>query len=351
MRTSENDSLYRVVKNKICERIFRGEYADGENLPPERTLAESLGVSRVTVRKAMALLEGDGIIERVQGSGNRVNLSVAGYPGTTDIIAVLAHAQNVFFSSFIDHFQRIAERSDSLVLFKRSPPDELIEESLFKLLQKNIRNAVIWLEDQNINLELIRRLRGLGMNMVFFDVVLPSPYADGVLLDNNDAITALYLALKTRHTGPIGYVGWDRDAPLTASERESYFLRQEPEPIFLHKIPWSDRSSLSSTADRLSNDILTSGRRPKAILCGDGEIGVAIRKALNASGQQDIDVASPDEYSESVSLGITVYRQDFGKMAAATFQRVLDQNGQDWKSSVSRIRGELHVNYIGPVET
>ena len=59
MKASEKDRLYRILENKICERIFRGEYADGENLPPERTLAESLGVSRVTVRKALALLEAD----------------------------------------------------------------------------------------------------------------------------------------------------------------------------------------------------------------------------------------------------------------------------------------------------
>ena len=56
MKASEKDRLYRILENKICERIFRGEYVDGENLPPERTLAESLGVSRVTVRKALALL-------------------------------------------------------------------------------------------------------------------------------------------------------------------------------------------------------------------------------------------------------------------------------------------------------
>ena len=138
MKASEKDRLYRILENKICERIFRGEYADGENLPPERTLAESLGVSRVTVRKALALLEADGIIQRVQGSGNRVALSVAGYPGTTDLIAVLAHAQNVFFAEFIDYFQRTAELSDSLVLFKQVPASEALEASLFKLFQKNI---------------------------------------------------------------------------------------------------------------------------------------------------------------------------------------------------------------------
>lgn len=61
---------------------------------------------------------------------------------------------------------------------------EALEASLFKLMQKNIHNAVIWLEDQPVDMEAIRRLRGLGMNMVFFDVVTRSPYADGALLDN-----------------------------------------------------------------------------------------------------------------------------------------------------------------------
>ena len=42
MKASEKDRLYRILENKICERIFRGEYADGENLPPERTLADFL---------------------------------------------------------------------------------------------------------------------------------------------------------------------------------------------------------------------------------------------------------------------------------------------------------------------
>ena len=95
MKASEKDRLYRILENKICERIFRGEYADGENLPPERTLAESLGVSRVTVRKALALLEADGIIQRVQGSGNRVSLSITRpFMMTCDIAGTLSKINN-----------------------------------------------------------------------------------------------------------------------------------------------------------------------------------------------------------------------------------------------------------------
>ena len=341
MKASEKDRLYRILENKICERIFSGEYADGENLPPERTLAESLGVSRVTVRKALALLEADGIIQRVQGSGNRVALSVAGYPGTTDLIAVLAHAQNVFFAEFIDHFQRTAERSDSLVLFKQVPTSEALEASLFKLFQKNIRNAVIWLEDQPVDMEAIRRLRGLGMNMVFFDVVTRSPYADGVLLDNRDAIASLHGALRQKGASRIGYVGWDNAAVLSAHEREEAASEQKPTPAFVRRIDWRDKNRLGQIAETIAEEIKSTSTPPDALLCGDGEIGVAIRKALLSRGLDTIRVASPDEYPDSRALAINVYRQDFEKLAEQTFSCLLAQNRPGWAASVYPIRGEL----------
>lgn len=341
MKTKEDDRLYRVLENKICERIFRGDYIDGENLPPERTLAESLNISRVTVRKALGLLEAEGIIQRLQGSGNRVSLSLAGFQGTMDIIAVLAQAQHVFFATFIDHFQRTAENNDSLLLFKQTSPGDSLEESLFKLYQKNIRNAVIWLADHKVDMEAIRRLRGLGMNMVFFDVVTPSPYADGVLLDNKDAITTLHRMLKQRGAGHIGYVGWDNDAILSAKERENVFLRQQLAPAYVHKIPWNDKMNLGLVAEEIADGLKASASPPEALICGDGEIGIAIRKALNSRGLASIDVASPDEYPESPALSISVYRQDFERMADRTYQCLVRQNQPGWIASTSRIKGEL----------
>ena len=342
--TSENKRLYRVLTNRICEKIYCGEYPDGENLPPERSIAENLNVSRVTVRKALALLERDGIIERVQGSGNRVKLSLEGYQGTTDIIAVLAHAQNSFFASFIDHFQQTAEKSDSLVLFKQNPVGEKLEDSLFKLYQKNIRNAVIWLENLTVDLEPIRKLRGLGMNMVFFDVVLPSPFADGVLLDNTDAIRTLFDALKHQGITNIGYVGWDSDTISSAREREQAFLDLSPDPVLLHTIPWAGKTTLYRHIERLAERLKQEKHAPEAVICGDGEIGIAVKKIFRAQGLDSIRITSPDDYPDAKSLSMTIYRQDFERMADKTYQCLLQQNQPGWVASIHRIKGEL-VSY------
>jgi GntR family transcriptional regulator len=56
----------------LHQEIARGVYAPGSVLPGEQKLAVTLGVSRVTVRRALDVLEADGLIERRAGSGTVV---------------------------------------------------------------------------------------------------------------------------------------------------------------------------------------------------------------------------------------------------------------------------------------
>lgn len=57
----------------ILRRRLRQEYANGGRLPGENVIAEELGVSRGTVRQALAILEHEGVIYRQQGSGTFAN--------------------------------------------------------------------------------------------------------------------------------------------------------------------------------------------------------------------------------------------------------------------------------------
>lgn len=57
----------------ILRRRLRQDYANGGRLPGENVIAEELGVSRGTVRQALAILEHEGVIYRQQGSGTYAN--------------------------------------------------------------------------------------------------------------------------------------------------------------------------------------------------------------------------------------------------------------------------------------
>src|SRR4051794_16687870 len=57
------------VEGLVLRRIERGELSIGSRLPSERVLAERLGVSRVTVVRALENLRRDGVLETKRGAG------------------------------------------------------------------------------------------------------------------------------------------------------------------------------------------------------------------------------------------------------------------------------------------
>ncbi|MCW1384787.1 GntR family transcriptional regulator [Novosphingobium sp. KCTC 2891] len=57
-----------LVADKIRAQIVRGELNEGDALPPEGQLMDSLGISRPTLREAFRILESEGLISVVRGS-------------------------------------------------------------------------------------------------------------------------------------------------------------------------------------------------------------------------------------------------------------------------------------------
>lgn len=57
-----------IVADKIRAQVIRGELTEGDSLPPEGLLMDSLGISRPTLREAFRILEAEGLISVVRGS-------------------------------------------------------------------------------------------------------------------------------------------------------------------------------------------------------------------------------------------------------------------------------------------
>ena len=64
--------LYMQLQRALREAIDRGVFARDDALPSERQLAAELGISRITVRKAIDALTAEGLLVSRQGSGNFV---------------------------------------------------------------------------------------------------------------------------------------------------------------------------------------------------------------------------------------------------------------------------------------
>ena len=64
--------FYQQIKDSILQKIKSGDWAPGEKVPSEHTLVQELGVSRMTVHRALRELTQMGHLERVHGVGTFV---------------------------------------------------------------------------------------------------------------------------------------------------------------------------------------------------------------------------------------------------------------------------------------
>lgn len=81
-------SLVDVTEAALRQRLTPGRARPGDRLPPEKELADSLGVSRGTLRLALERLESNGEVNRRQGSGTFVG-RVARPPAFSEGLEVL----------------------------------------------------------------------------------------------------------------------------------------------------------------------------------------------------------------------------------------------------------------------
>src|ERR1700687_3544917 len=83
---SKTRQVYLVLR----DRIAGGRLDGGGSLPAEQALAAEYGVSRVTIRRALAELEQEGLISRRRGAGTFV-LGAGAKPIVADFSDVLAN--------------------------------------------------------------------------------------------------------------------------------------------------------------------------------------------------------------------------------------------------------------------
>lgn len=115
-----------LIISQIRDLISSGTIQPGEKLPPERKLAEHLGVSRGQVRAAINKLEFYGILKVQPQSGTMVTgLGIVALEGLiTDILAI----EKVDFNSLVDTRILLEKEAARLAAINRTKED-LVEMS------------------------------------------------------------------------------------------------------------------------------------------------------------------------------------------------------------------------------
>lgn len=165
--------LYIQLANKLSDAICAGRWQAREALPSERLLANTLGVSRVTARKAMDLLCERGMLSRLRGSGTYITPR---------------HEQQVSrLTSFSENLSQRGFAAGSIWLERTigvAAPVELLSLGL----------------SSHISVVRLKRLRTVdGVVMAIESSTIPAAY----LPDPHAVTDSLYDYLESRGTIPV----------------------------------------------------------------------------------------------------------------------------------------------------
>lgn len=114
--------IYEEIMEQIRQMIAQGDLQPGDRLPSERELADTLGVSRTSVREALTALAALGIIEVRSGEGTFIRRS--NDSATFESLGVLLAIERNPEVQLME-VRRILETEAAALAAKRATPEDL----------------------------------------------------------------------------------------------------------------------------------------------------------------------------------------------------------------------------------
>lgn len=115
---AEKIPSYVSIYNKMYSNIMNDVYKNGDYLPSESILTKEYGVSRNTLRQALAILNEDGLIRKQQGKGSIITKNKKKYD----------RSQKELFNPMIEY---AIEEVDSIEInYNFGPPTEIARTKL-----------------------------------------------------------------------------------------------------------------------------------------------------------------------------------------------------------------------------
>lgn len=331
---------YVQIAAALRTNIQNGVYQNTMRLPTEMDLSKTYGANRQTVRRALALLTSEGLIERRQGSGSYLRNTA---PHRGNSVAILTtYINDYIFPAILQDAESIFTRSGySTMLFcshnqvnlEREILNGILDGSVCGLLAEGTKTAL-----PNPNLDLYRKLEQEGVPVVFLHATYAA-LANPVCISDDNFHGGYQLTdylIKKGHTRIAGIFKSD---DIQGHDRYSGFLaafRDAGYPLPDSKIIWyttEDKAlflsdgNLQKMADYIGNTL----KGCTAVVCYNDEIAFALIGLLrerNVRIPEDLAVVSFDNssFSEFCSVRITSLAhgsRHIGKIAAEALVHML----------------------------
>ncbi|WP_409346260.1 extracellular solute-binding protein [Paenibacillus sp. MBLB4367] len=133
-RRNEFKERYDLFYKQLRDEIVSGQLKPGEFILPENTLSEKYNLSRVSIRRVLADLVDEGLIEKIAGKGNRVVIPEEERPVETLHIAWFNGSYEI---DIVRNMMRLFEESHPFVRLELTVlPDADYTDAIIRLIDQ-----------------------------------------------------------------------------------------------------------------------------------------------------------------------------------------------------------------------
>jgi DNA-binding LacI/PurR family transcriptional regulator len=281
LQTNLAQPFYEQIKTLLRQQVASGLFKADTAVPDEQTLASQLGISRVTVRRALVELTNEGLLKRVRGKGTFVRGSFA--PRRRSRVSTLvvlspfsaAAPLDPFYSRLIVSVQCSAAQHGILISHQQLNLKQPLDAAMAGLREnKNARSVLaIGIDDPKV----FTALSMLGVPVVLLDCAQPEPPLFDEVSHSGEtgSYQAIASLLEMGHR-EIAIIQGTRNNSLTGQRQAGYVRALETYGVpvcedLIFRVPFCPESAYACM-----NEIFKSGRVPTAVFCTSDDSATAV---------------------------------------------------------------------------
>ncbi|NLG03127.1 MAG: GntR family transcriptional regulator, partial [Clostridia bacterium] len=146
MKQEKGQSKYYILMESLRQDMMTGKIRGGDKISSENELAAKFSVSRHTVRKALSILENDGLIEAIHGKGTFCveRARVGKGKSSHNIAVVTTYISDYIFPRVIQGIDNVMTREGYSIFLKNTGNSQKNEaKALEDIMTKDIDGVII----------------------------------------------------------------------------------------------------------------------------------------------------------------------------------------------------------------
>lgn len=321
---------YTILMEELKQKILSGEIRQGDRIPSENELSVSYGVSRHTVRKALAILINEGYITAEHGRGTFCSDKIHPARNSKNIAVITTYISDYIFPRLIQGMDRVlTEQGYSIILKNTGNSRQKEAQCLEDILTKDIDGLIIEPSKSQIlckNIHLYERLDELQIPYVFIQGSYPQMKDKPTILMDDEKgcclLTKYLIDLGHRHI--VGIFKADDSQGAERHKGYAKALQEAGLPYVPDQVVWFHTEDRKTKPSVMIGMMLEQQQEIDAIVCYNDQIAAEVLQALEAAGKkvpEDISVTGYDNsaYAQMNTVGLTTIahpQEKLGEMAA-----------------------------------